>query len=124
MASATELWPTQPPSFSTHQHATPSLPSVPSTKYHDEVEMDLAIHLATLCRKSLVELDSHLPGFKPSHPFTADEIVSLPLDKHLIDDSLHELPRRKSARHNLAVAISSCLYPVHQGSLTAIIRFE
>ncbi|SCV54616.1 uncharacterized protein FFB14_13697 [Fusarium fujikuroi] len=124
MASATELRPTQPPSFSTHQHATPSLPLVPSTKYHDEVEMDLAIHLATLCRKSLVELDSHLPGFKPSHPFTADEIVSLPLDKHRIDDSLHELPRRKSARHNLAVAISSFLYPVHQGSLTAIIRYE
>ncbi|KAF4478617.1 hypothetical protein FAGAP_12282 [Fusarium agapanthi] len=124
MASATELRPTQTPSFSTHQHAMPSLPSVPSTRYHDEVEMDLAIHLATLCRTSLVELDSHLPGFRPSHPFTADEIVPLPLDKHRIDDALHELPRRKSARHNLAVAISSLLYPVHQGSLTAIIRYE
>ncbi|KAF9762140.1 hypothetical protein IL306_003516 [Fusarium sp. DS 682] len=123
MASATELRPIQPPSFSAHQQVTSTMPS-PSTKYRDEADMDQAIRLAAFCRKSLVDLDCHLPGFNPSHPFTADEIISLPLDKHRIDDALHDLPRRKSARHNLAVAISTFLYPVHQGSLTAIIRYE
>ncbi|KAF4453089.1 hypothetical protein F53441_4176 [Fusarium austroafricanum] len=118
MASATGLRPTQPPSFSIHQHASAS------NKYRDEVDINQAVHLATLCRKSIVDLDTYLPDFKPSHPFTADEIIALPLDKHRIDDALHDLPRRKSARHNLAVAIASLLYPVHQSSLTAIIRFE
>ncbi|KAM0561751.1 hypothetical protein ACHAPJ_002920 [Fusarium lateritium] len=118
MATATELRPTEPPSFSP-QHVIPS-----TTKYHDVVDIDEAIHLAKLSRKSLVDLDLHLPGFNPSHPYTADEITALPFDKHRIDDALHDLPRRKSARHNLAVAIAPLLYPVHEGSLTAIIRYE
>ncbi|KAF4345309.1 hypothetical protein FBEOM_811 [Fusarium beomiforme] len=124
MASATELRPIKPPSFSAHQQATPPVHSSSSTKYRDEVDMDHAIRLAAFCRKSLVDLNSYLPDFNPSHPLTPDEIISLPLDQHRIDDALHDLPRRKSARHNLAVAISSFLYPVHQGSLTTIIRYE
>ncbi|KAJ4255554.1 hypothetical protein NW762_009551 [Fusarium torreyae] len=118
MATATELRPTEPPSFSP-QHVIPS-----TTKYHDVVDLDEAIHLAKLSRQSLVDLDVHLPGFNPSHSYTADEITALPFDKHRIDDALHDLPRRKSARHNLAVAIAPLLYPVHEGSLTAIIRYE
>ncbi|KAF5001383.1 hypothetical protein FGRMN_1079 [Fusarium graminum] len=120
MATATELR-TEPPSLSiSPQNATQSS----STKHNDVVNMDEAVHLAALCRKSLADLDLHLPEFNPSHPFTADEITALPLDKHRIDDALHDLPRRKSARHNLAMAIAPLLYPVHDGSLTAIIRFE
>ncbi|KAG5660710.1 hypothetical protein KAF25_003316 [Fusarium avenaceum] len=121
MATATTLQPIGPPSLSiSHQHATQSS----STKQNDVVNIDEVVHLATLCRKSLVDLDLHMPEFNPSHPFTLDEITALPLDKHRIDDALHDLPRRKSARHNLAVAIAPLLYPVHDGSLTAIIRFE
>lgn len=122
MSTATELRPIEPPSFSiSSQHATAS---PPLKKHNDTVNMDEAIHLAFLCRKSLVDLDQHLPGFNPSHPFTVDEIIALPLNKHRIDDALHDLPRRRSARHNLAVAIAPMLYPVHEGSLTAIIRFD
>ncbi|RGP62492.1 hypothetical protein FSPOR_9239 [Fusarium sporotrichioides] len=122
MSTATELRPIEPPSFSVSpQHVTAS-PSL--SKHNDMVNMDEAIHLAYLCRKSLIDLDQHLPGFNPSHPFTVDEIIALPLNKHRIDDALHDLPRRKSARHNLAVAIAPMLYPVHEGSLTAIIRFD
>ncbi|KAL4722673.1 hypothetical protein ACLX1H_010556 [Fusarium chlamydosporum] len=122
MATATEMRPIEPPSFSVSSHHATA--SSPPTKYRDVVNIEEATHLASLCRKSLVDLDQHLPGFNPSHPFTVDEIVALPLDKHRIDDVLHDLPRRKSARHNLAVAIAPLLYPVHEGSLTAIIRFE
>ncbi|RBR03950.1 uncharacterized protein FIESC28_11651 [Fusarium coffeatum] len=122
MSTATELRPIEPPSFSLPpQHA---IASPPPAKHSDAVDMDEAIHLARLCRKSLVDLDQHLPGFNPSHPFTVDEIIALPLDKHRIDDALHDLPRRKSARHNLAVAMAPMLYPVHEGSLTAIIRYD
>ncbi|KAF4949623.1 hypothetical protein FSARC_13431 [Fusarium sarcochroum] len=118
MATATELRPTEPPSF------LPQPATLSTTKYHDAVDIDEAVHLAKLSRQSLIDLDRHLPGFNPSHPYTVDEITALPLDKHRIDDALHDLPRRKSARHNLAVAIAPLLYPVHDGSLTAIIRYE
>ncbi|XEV06317.1 hypothetical protein FSHL1_011604 [Fusarium sambucinum] len=122
MSTATELRPIEPPSFSiSSQHANVS---PPLSKHNDTVNMEEAVRLAYLCRKSLIDLDQHLPGFNPSHPFTADEIIALPLNKHRIDDALHDLPRRKSARHNLAVAIAPMLYPVHEGSLTAIIRFD
>ncbi|KAF5024924.1 hypothetical protein F66182_3008 [Fusarium sp. NRRL 66182] len=123
MATATELRPPVPPSILfAHQHAT--APSPTPTKHNDEIDIDQAVNFAKLCRKSLVELDQRLPGFNPSHPYTVDEIVHLPLDKHRIDDALHDLPRRKSARHSLAVAIAPLMYPVHEGSLTAIIRYE
>ncbi|KAH7192089.1 uncharacterized protein B0J16DRAFT_332291 [Fusarium flagelliforme] len=122
MSTATELRPIEPPSFSIPPQHAIALPS--PAKQSDTVDMDEAIHLARLCRKSLVDLDQHLPGFNPSHPFTVDEIIALPLDKYRIDDALHDLPRRKSARHNLAVAMAPMLYPVHEGSLTAIIRYD
>ncbi|KAM5351835.1 hypothetical protein ACJ41O_004558 [Fusarium nematophilum] len=116
MATATELrLPVEPPSCTIQDN----LPGK-----GEEVNMDHAIHLAGLCRQGLIDLDLRLPGFDPSHPYTADEIVALPLDKHRVDDALHDLPRRKSARHTLAVAIAPLLYPVHEGSLTAIIRYE
>ncbi|CAM1504029.1 Fc.00g016200.m01.CDS01 [Cosmosporella sp. VM-42] len=112
MATATQLLPTEA-SITIHT-GTPT----------DIVHMDEAIHLATLCKKSLNDLSIHLPNINHSHPYTADEILALPLSKHRIDDALHDLPRRKSQRHQLAVAIASLLYPVHEGSLTSIIRYE
>ncbi|KAK7425276.1 hypothetical protein QQZ08_008297 [Neonectria magnoliae] len=90
----------------------------------DEVNMDQATFLAGLCRQGLNDLDAHLPGFNPSHPYTADEIIALPLDRYRVHDTLFDLPRRKSGRHTLAVAIASLMYPVHDGSLSSIIRYE
>lgn len=118
MATATELRPIEPPAF------TMPKAKKPPTTYHDVVDMEQAVHLAGLCRGSLSDLQVRLPDFDPSHPFTADEIIALPLDKYRIDDALHDLPRRKSARHNLACAIAPLVYPVHEGSLTAIIRYD
>lgn len=89
-----------------------------------EVNTDEAVFLADLCKKALSDLDAHLPSFNPSHPYTADEILDLPLNRHRINDVLHSLPRRKSSRHALAEAIAYLLYPVHEGSLTSIIRYE
>ncbi|KAF7555956.1 hypothetical protein G7046_g6439 [Stylonectria norvegica] len=89
-----------------------------------EVNMEEAIRFANLCKEGLNVLAEHHPDFDHSHPYTADEVLALPMDEHRIDDALHDLPRRKSQRHTLAVAIASLLYPVHEGSLTAIIRYE
>lgn len=88
------------------------------------INMEAVVRLAAICRKALNDLTTHWPDFYPSHPYTADEIVALPLDKHRVDDVLHDLPRRRSARHELATAIAPFLYPVHEGSLTAIIRYD
>ncbi|KAF4973581.1 hypothetical protein FZEAL_9282 [Fusarium zealandicum] len=119
MATATELRPTEPPSM-----PDISLQQAPSSPTTIEVNMDEVIHLAGLFRQGLTDLELHFPDFNPSHPCTADEILALPLDKYRVNDVLHDLPRRKSARHTLALAISSLLYPVHEGSLTAIIRYD
>lgn len=86
--------------------------------------MDQAIYYANLCKQGLHDLATRFPTFDHSHPYTADEIIALPLDQHRVSDALHDLPRRKSARHELAVAIASLMYPVHEGSLTSIIRYE
>jgi hypothetical protein len=87
--------------------------------------MNEATYLAGLCRAALNDLSTYMVDIlKPSHGYTADEILALPLDKHRIVDILHDLPSRKSTRHNLAVAISSLLHPAHDGSLTAIIRYD
>lgn len=86
--------------------------------------MDLAIHFANLCKQGLHDLATRLPSFDHSHAYTADEMLALPLDRHRVPDELHDLPRRKSARHQLAVAIASLMYPVHEGSLAAVIRYE
>lgn len=81
-------------------------------------------HLASLCRVSLNALHLHLPDLNPSRSYTADEILALPLHQHRIPDALHDLPRRKSARHEDALALATRLDPAHQGSLTAVIRYE
>lgn len=86
--------------------------------------MDEAIRLAALCRQGLNILAFQLPMIDHAHPYTYDEILDLPLAQHRIDDRLHELPRRKSQRHQLAVAIATLLYPIHQDSLASIIRYE
>ncbi|KAH7155118.1 hypothetical protein B0J13DRAFT_217977 [Dactylonectria estremocensis] len=114
MATATQLQLTVEPSVSIQS----------PTSANVEVNMDQAIFLAQLCRQGLGDLDARLPNFNPSHAYTADEIINLPLDQHRVSDALHDLPRRKSGRHTLALAIASMMYPVHEGSLTAIIRYE
>ncbi|KAH7322795.1 hypothetical protein B0I35DRAFT_350252 [Stachybotrys elegans] len=86
--------------------------------------MQEAAELAGLCRQSLNDLEMHLPDFDPGKSLTADEILALPLGEHRAPDALYHLPRRKSPRHQLALAIAPLMYPVHEGSLTAIIRYE
>ncbi|KAL7797315.1 hypothetical protein V8C37DRAFT_370693 [Trichoderma ceciliae] len=89
------------------------------------VSMNEAVYLASLCRAALNDLNTCMVDIlKPSQGYTADDILALPLGKHRIIDMLHDLPSRKSTRHDLAVAISSLLHPVHHGSLTAIIRYD
>ncbi|UNI17535.1 hypothetical protein JDV02_003869 [Purpureocillium takamizusanense] len=83
-----------------------------------------ATRLAGLVRRALAALDSALPGFDPSRPLTADEMLALPLATHRVDDELHGLPRRRSPRAALAQLIAPLLYPVHDGSLAALIRYE
>lgn len=81
-------------------------------------------HLAKLCRTALNTLALKLPDVNPSHAYTADEILALPLGKHSIPDVLHGLPRRRSTRHEEAVALAALLDPSHADSLTAVIRYE
>ncbi|KAL7928757.1 hypothetical protein V8C35DRAFT_317226 [Trichoderma chlorosporum] len=89
------------------------------------VSTNEAIYLAGLCRSALNNLTTYMADvLKPSQGYTADDILALPLDKHRVADILYDLPSRKSTRHNLAVAIASLLHPVHDGSLTAIIRYD
>lgn len=85
---------------------------------------DQLSRLASLCRASLNALAADLPGLDPSAAYTADAILNLPLDAHRIPDELHDLPRRKSARHETALALAARLDPAHEGSLTAVIRYE
>ncbi|KAH8706502.1 hypothetical protein BGZ61DRAFT_531683 [Ilyonectria robusta] len=121
MGTATQLQLATKPSISIQ---TTTSKDAPSSTPSDEVDMDHAIFLAELCKRGLSDLDTRLPNFNPSHPYTADEIINLPLDRHRVSDALHDLPRRKSGRHTLAVAIASLMYPVHEGSLASIIRYE
>ncbi|KAG0268625.1 hypothetical protein DFQ27_006263 [Actinomortierella ambigua] len=86
---------------------------------HDE-----AIYLANLCRPALNDLVLKLSWFNHSQSFTAQEILDLPLTQTRIPDDLHDLPSRRSTRHGLAEAIAALLYPAHEGSMTAIIRYE
>jgi hypothetical protein len=89
-----------------------------------EVNHEDIAHLASLCRTSLNYLALHLPDLNVSHPYTADEILALPLNKHRVPDALYDLPRRKSARHEEALALAAVMDPCHEGSLTAIIRYD
>lgn len=93
--------------------------------HHDDaISVNEAIYLANLCRPALNDLALHLPWFNASQSYTAEEILALPLTRFRISDALHDLPSRRSARHALAEAIAALLHPVHEGSLTAIIRYE
>jgi NLR family CARD domain-containing protein 3 len=88
------------------------------------VDMEEAVRLAVLCKQALNTLASQLPTLDPSHAYTPDEILALPLDVFRIDDALHSLPRRKSPRMPLAAAIASLMYPSHDGSLSPLIRYD
>jgi NLR family CARD domain-containing protein 3 len=46
-----------------------------------EVNHEDIAHLASLCRTSLNYLALHLPDLNVSHPYTADEILALPLSR-------------------------------------------
>ncbi|TPX18211.1 uncharacterized protein E0L32_002720 [Thyridium curvatum] len=106
-----------------------------------------AIYLAGLCRAALTTLGStdatdfskfwqgiicassslELIAYRlidPLTPYTVEEILQLPLNTLRIDDELHSLPRRKTARAALAFGIASLLYPCHEGSLSSVIRYE
>jgi hypothetical protein len=86
--------------------------------------MDEAIRLATLCRQGLNDLAVYFPDFDRNKIYTADEILGLPLDSHRVPQEFYQLPRRRSSRCPLASMIASQLYPVEEGSLAAIIRYE
>jgi Ran GTPase-activating protein (RanGAP) involved in mRNA processing and transport len=88
------------------------------------VDMNEAIRLAALCRTSLNILANDLSILDTSHPYTAGEILQLPLAQHRAPDELYSLPARKSSRHQLAQATAALLDPSHEGSLTAIIRYD
>ncbi|KAJ6441041.1 putative 26s proteasome non-atpase regulatory subunit 3 protein [Purpureocillium lavendulum] len=111
----------QSPSLMNPQEMSSTTP--PSANQEGDLQ-DEAIRIAALTRQALAALDSNLPGFNPSQALTADEIIALPLAAHRVDDELHDLPRRRSPRAALAQLIAPLLYPVHEGSLTAIIRYE
>jgi hypothetical protein len=100
----------------------------PSIQLNGEVEapvnMDEAIHIASLCKQGLNVLAASFPDFDHNKGYTADEILALPLSLHRVSDELYQLPRRRSSRQPLALAISSLLYPIHENSLAAIIRYE
>ena len=114
MATATHIETSAPPSLTIHGVGV----GINAVDHED------IAHLASLCRTSLNYLALHLPDLSFSHPYTADEILALPLNKHRVPDALHDLPRRKSARHEQAVALAAVMDPSHDGSLTAIIRYE
>lgn len=121
MASATQvkLFDSSNPSLTLRIKPVDGLPA------DSPASVDEAAHLAGLCRAALNDMITHMDDIlKPSHGYTADDILELPLDRHRIQDILHDLPSRKSTRHNLAVAVSSLLHPVHDGSLTSIIRYD
>lgn len=90
-----------------------------------ETHVEEATHLARLCKVALSKLAT-IHSFDPSSPYTAQDILKLPLDEPAfrIDDELYWLPRRKSGRESLAIAIASLLYPSPEGSLSPLIRYE
>lgn len=83
-----------------------------------------ASHLASMCRKYLNALNADLPDLDHARAYTPAEILALPLSQHRIPDELHGLPRRRSARNELAASVAALLSPCEEGSLTALIRYE
>ncbi|GJJ72392.1 hypothetical protein EMPS_04749 [Entomortierella parvispora] len=109
--------------------ALPQSPSLINQNHADTPEvnqalLDKAASIANLCRPALNTLALHLTELDASQTYSAEEILAFPLTEFRIPDELHDLPRRRSTRHELASAIAALLYPVHEGSLTAIIRYD
>lgn len=92
-------------------------------RVNDESDVE-ATTLAQLCRTSLHALSEIKDVVDPSRGYTAEQVLALPLTKHRAPDELYSLPRRRSARHELAERVAYLLYPVHSGSLTSLIRYE
>lgn len=118
MSSATELRIDQDVDISTDYNG------VHSALTNTQDVMEEVISLAGLCRTSLNALDEIKALVDPSRGYTADQVLALPLTKHRAPDALYNLPRRRSARHELAERVSYLMYPVHSGSLTSLIRYE
>lgn len=121
MATATQLQTTTPTLT-----ITPQLPTVDTNtnQIDNDPLMEQAISYATLARQALNTLNHHLPHLSHSIPYTAAQILALPLSTHRISDDLYGLPRRGSSRHDLACLIAPLLSPCEADSLTALIRYE
>ncbi|KAG0034112.1 hypothetical protein BGZ81_006138 [Podila clonocystis] len=115
MATATQILPVSDPSLAIHHDDALSMSQNPP---------DEAIYLASLCRPALNDLALHLSWLNTSQRYTNEEILALPLTQFRIPDALLNLPSRRSARHALATAVAALLHPVHEGSLTAVIRYD
>ncbi|KAM0324784.1 hypothetical protein ACHAQA_007748 [Verticillium albo-atrum] len=130
MAAATQIQLPQstPPSILGKHDASTSpadnATSIRNTVNAVEVDFDEAVRLALLCRKHLNLLHALPEPFDHSRAYTPDEILELPLMKVPIDDTLHDLPRRKSSRTAQAAAIANLLFPCHADSLSPIIRYD
>jgi hypothetical protein len=96
----------------------------PQVDLAEPVDMDEAVRLAPICRNALNLVAAQHPDFDHGKGYTADEILALPLDVHRVPDELYRLPRRRSRQQPLALALSRLLYPIHEGSLAAVIRYE
>ncbi|CCF46039.1 leucine rich repeat protein [Colletotrichum higginsianum] len=135
MASAVTIsLPSTPPTLGGFVPRLSSLTQTPATSitnladsHGDDtgVDLDEAVRLATLCRQAFNLLDVQMLDFNHSKAYTADEILALPMDVLRLPDELHGLPRRKSARSHLAVAIATLLYPAtHDNAVSPVIRYE
>ncbi|KAJ1325794.1 NLR family CARD domain-containing 5 [Microdochium nivale] len=97
-----------------------------STTDIDEATLAEAAHLASLCKAAMATILG-----SPIDPKLVDQsdkasMLALPLHKpsHRITDAAAGLPRRKSARASLAVALANLLFPLEAGTLAALIRYE
>ncbi|KAF4775365.1 leucine rich repeat protein [Colletotrichum scovillei] len=106
---------------------TPTVPTKNTVDGSNATPDDLAeaIRLAALCREAFNLLDARMPDFDHAKSYTADEILSLPMDRIRLPDELFSLPRRKSARSRLAEAVATLLYPAtHDNAVSPVIRYD
>lgn len=85
-----------------------------------------AARLAQLCRTALARLAATMPGFNPSKPYSAAEILAMPFyhPSARAEEELLTLPRRKSKRMLLAAAVAELMFPSRAGSLSPLIRYD
>ncbi|KAK2064440.1 leucine rich repeat protein [Colletotrichum caudatum] len=133
MASAATLSLTSTPSIlgglERLSHGMTQAPSIDSNQADSDdaarVDMDEAIRLAALCRQAFNLLNAQMPDFNHSKSYTPDEILALPMDTIRLPDELHGLPRRKSRRSHLAMAVATLLYPAtYDDAVSPVIRYE